>query len=1022
MGPLYARSEFSLLQSVLRIEEYVKTAVSYGYTYATLSDHNVLFGAKAFDRCCKQYGIKPIFGLEMDFEDPLNRITFEAIALNAQGYLQLCNISLILAQRRLNWQDLSLLNQCALIAFNADGIFEQASKDEDFNAFNVIYNQMVAYHPNDNYLGLTRQEASYFAHINSIAFTYANQVGLKCVAINKTRYCFDYQAQAAYVINAIHDDKLISDKSLVKDVYRYLLTLDQYYQLYNESVLVNNDELANSVCFDLDELKTQLPKYPLKNNVNTSTYLSQLSHVGLCKRLNVTCLPDNYASRLTYELSIIHQMGFDDYFLIVYDYILYAKKHGILVGPGRGSAAGSLVSYSIGITDIDPIQYNLLFERFLNPSRSSMPDIDTDFPDNRRDEVIEYVVNKYGKQHVAHILTFGTLAAKQVVRDVAKAYGLHNFEVDRIVRCIPNAPKITLEMALQQSVALKQMQYENPMIASILEVAMQLEGLPRHCSTHAGGIVFSLKPFDQVGPMIALDDTMLTTQYTMEYLEDMGLIKMDFLGLRNLTILDSITKMIQQSQPNFSLKQIPLTDVKTFQLIAKADTIGVFQLESEGMKNLLKQLKPNCFNDIVAAVALFRPGPMELIPMYLKNKTNHKANYPNLAIKNILSETYGVMVYQEQVMQIAQIVANFTLAQADILRKAMSKKKKEEINRLRDEFIQGAIDNGYTQNNAMQWFDLIEKFSGYGFNKAHSVAYALIAYQLAYLKVNAPYPFYTAYLNSILGANAKITLTLQELTRNHIPVLPPDINESQLGFSMSNKGIRFALLSIKGVGSVIGKAIVNDRFVNGPFVSYTNAIARLVALKCSKAIIDSLIDAGALDCFNPNRFAMKLSLDDAMRYGDLITVYDKDGYHLDASLLSEPTLTVVKEDIMQKALNEAQALGVFLTVNPFANMRARFNVNTSMLSDCLNQGEGIFQGFGMVTRVKQHRTKKGDLMAFVSLMDESGTYETSIMPNLYQNIAPQLVEKTYCQVELKVNNKGVLINKCRILKASDERR
>mgnify|MGYP003377994099 FL=1 len=380
------------------------------------------------------------------------------------------------------------------------------------------------------------------------------------------------------------------------------------------------------------------------------------------------------------------------------------------------------------------------------------------------------------------------------------------------------------------------------------------------------------------------------------------------------------------------------------------------------------------------------------------------------------------MEYQEQVMQIAQIVANFTLAQADILRKAMSKKKKEEINRLRDEFIQGAIDNGYTQNNAMQWFDLIEKFSGYGFNKAHSVAYALIAYQLAYLKVNAPYPFYTAYLNSILGANAKITLTLQELTRNHIPVLPPDINESQLGFSMSNKGIRFALLSIKGVGSVIGKAIVNDRFVNGPFVSYTNAIARLVALKCSKAIIDSLIDAGALDCFNPNRFAMKLSLDDAMRYGDLITVYDKDGYHLDASLLSEPTLTVVKEDIMQKALNEAQALGVFLTVNPFANMRARFNVNTSMLSDCLNQGEGIFQGFGMVTRVKQHRTKKGDLMAFVSLMDESGTYETSIMPNLYQNIAPQLVEKTYCQVELKVNNKGVLINKCRILKASDERR
>lgn len=1023
MGPLYARSEYSLLQSVLRINDYVKVAASYGYDYVTLSDHNVLFGAKAFDRAAKENHIKPIFGLEMDFVDPLNRITFEAIALNKNGYLQLCAMSRILNKRRLEFSDLKQCSDCALIAFNADGIFEQSVVNEDFDAFNAIYQSILSVHPYNNYLGLTHQQASYWAKYNKVAYQFAQRSNLKCVAINKTKYCFSHQAQASFVMSAIYADKLVNDATLIKDENRYLLTLDQYYQLYSSDILENNDALASSVNFDLDELKTSLPSYPIKNNQPSDYYLSTLAKVGLAKRLNVSQLPNDYASRLAYELSIIHKMGFDDYFLIVYDYILYAKKNGILVGPGRGSAAGSLVSYSIGITDIDPMQYHLLFERFLNPSRSSMPDIDTDFPDNRRDEVIEYVVNKYGKDHVAHILTFGTLAAKQVVRDVAKAYGLHTFEIDKITRCIPSAPKITLQQAIEQSSALKQVMYEDTTINTIIEVAKELEGLPRHCSTHAGGIVFSKKPFDEVVPTIALDDAMYTTQYTMEYLEDMGLIKMDFLGLRNLTILDSIQAMIRQFNPQFNLKQIPLNDAKTFQLISKADTIGVFQLESEGMKNLLKQLKPQCFNDIVASVALFRPGPMELIPMYLKNRNYHQANYPNPAVKAVLSETYGVMVYQEQVMQIAQIIANFSLAQADILRKAMSKKKADEINRLRDEFISGAMNNGYSQQDATKWFNLIEKFSGYGFNKAHSVCYALIAYQLAYLKVNAPYPFYTAYLNSILGANAKITLTLQELTRNHIPVLPPSINHSQLGFSLCNKGIRYALLSIKGVGSVVGKAIIQDRNANGSFTSYTNAIARLLAIKCSQANIESLIDAGALDEFNPNRCALKLSLPDALRYGDLITVYDANGnYRLDETLLSEPTLIVAKEDLVLKAMNEANALGVFLTVNPFANMRQHFSIQCPMLSEVLNQGNGTFHGFGMVTRIKQHRTKKGDLMAFVSLMDESGTFETSMMPNVYQKVQGQLEEKMYCQVELKVNNKGVLINQCRLINANNEGR
>lgn len=1018
MGPLYARSEFSLLQSLLRVNEYVNQCAEYGYTYATISDFNVLFGAKAFDNACKKAHIKALYGMEFSISDAMGNYQFEAIAKNKEGYLQLAALSKAANLDALTLDYLSSLNQCVLIAFNEGGIFEQCIINENIDHFNQIYDSLVKYHPTDLYLGLSYQQTKYWARLNQVAYHFANKVGLTCIPLNKTRYLAKQQVDAYFVINAIKQDKTINDVTLVKDPYCYLLSLDEYQSLYSQELLDNQKKVVDSIHFDLDELTTTLPSYPLKDGIDAKTYLKALSTKGLAKRFANKEIPSEYITRLNYELDVIDSMGFNDYFLIVYDYILYAKKNGIHVGPGRGSAAGSLVSYSIGITEIDPIQYHLLFERFLNPARSSMPDIDTDFPDNRRDEVIQYVVDKYGKDHVGHILTFGTLAAKQVVRDVAKALGMGNHEIERITRCIPTSNKMTLDIAIKESAALRQLIYDDSKVKSVIELAKQLEGLPRHCSTHAGGIVFSKKPFGQCVPTIDLDQSMATTQYTMEYLEPMGLIKMDFLGLKNLTILDDIVTSIKRVHPTFSLNQIPLNDPKTLQLIAKADTIGVFQLESEGMKSLLKRLKPETFLDVVAAIALFRPGPMELIPLYIKNRQSYnKGHSSNPAIAAILDETYGVMVYQEQVMQISQVIAKFSLAQADILRKAMSKKKVDQLHSLQQEFIKGAIDNGYTQQQASQWFESIDKFSGYGFNKAHSVAYGLIAYQLAYLKMNAPLAFYCAYLNSIIGANAKVALVLNELRSRHIKVYGPSINCVSLSFTVNKQGLRFPLIAIKGIGTMVAKSIYQDYQNYGPFTSYFNAVARLIAVKCNQGQIEMLIDAGAFDEFNTNRYSLKLSLPSAIKYADLIRTINPDGsYMLNEDLVSQPVMIVASEEIFQKAYNECNALGVFLTVNPYASLKDKYHLECDLLADIVTKPNGFYNGFGRINRIKQHRTKKGDLMAFINVTDESGSIDASIMPNLYQQLNGRIKEKSYCEMVLKVEQgKGIIVNRCKLI-------
>ena len=588
-------------------------------------------------------------------------------------------------------------------------------------------------------------------------------------------------------------------------------------------------------------------------------------------------IPSVYEQRLRYELDVIISMGYADYFLIVWDFIRFAKTQDIYIGPGRGSAAGSLVAYCLGITHADPIRYHLLFERFLNPERVSMPDIDTDFPDDRRDEVIAYVHDLYGEHHVSHIITFNTLAAKQVLRDVGKAMQVAPRQIDLLCKLVPNRPKVTLQDAYQERVKFKQMINSGEQMRKLFAIALQLEGLPRHSSLHAAGIILSNEDISNVCPLIDVDEGMCATQFTMEYLEELGLIKMDFLGLRNLTIIDEIVHQINAKEKRLDIMHIPLDDAKTYQLIRSVDTVGVFQLESEGMKNLIRKMKPTCFEDIVATVALFRPGPMENIPRYLECRTHpEKVDYLHPDLKSILENTYGVMIYQEQVMQIAQTMAGFSLGKADNLRKAISKKKGKELQSLREDFVEGAKQKGYEESLAIRVYELIMKFANYGFNRSHSVAYGMIAYQMAYLKANAPLYFFTALLNSVIGSETKTSEYVFEARKRHIEILLPSVNQSSNQYEIEGNALRFPLVGIKGIGNAVSNVLIEERQKRGNFKDFFDFVARMEGQKLGKKTMEMLIFAGALDEFKINRSSLLASLDDAIRYGDLVKIEDQD--------------------------------------------------------------------------------------------------------------------------------------------------
>ncbi len=1014
---LHVRSACTLLDSTMSVEQIVKRARSLGYRSVALTDENCMHGAMDFYHICKKEGMHPIYGLECSFQWNQNRVSCVLIAKNDQGYHNCIKASSILmskTDRYLTFEQFLILSQdCFVILFAEGGIFENAlnlmDEKEVHRLLKELSQDLPAFH-----LGLSYQDFPYWKVRNQLLKQCAAMYGIKTVALSKIYYAQQQDEDLYRIVRGIRLQKTLRESSLTSVLGRWMRSESEMAQLYDEDDLRETEVIASQCKVNVFSRKASLPSFVCPNQMSSKDYLTSLCVAGLKKRFQGKQVEKKYIQRLRYELDVILSMKFEDYFLIVWDFIRFARKQGIYVGPGRGSAAGSLVAYSLGITHIDPLKHDLLFERFLNPERISMPDIDTDFPDDRRDEVIEYVASKYGQDHVARICTFGTLGAKQVLRDVGRVMDLPAFEVDLLCKAVPASAKMTLQKAMEESERFRTLIHSDPKFTKLFETSLRLEGLPRHVSTHAAGIVLSSLPLSEVIPCMELEEGIVSTQYTMEYMEELGLIKMDFLGLRNLTIIDEIVTELKKHRPDFDIMKIPLQDEKTFECIKKVDTMGVFQLESDGMKNLIKKMQPSNFDDIVATIALFRPGPMDNIPLYLENKQHpEKVKMLHPVLEPILSSTYGVMIYQEQIMSTAQVMAGFSLGKADILRKAMSKKKMSELEGLRADFIQGCLKNGYDEKLAVDVYELILKFANYGFNKAHSVAYGLIAYQMAYLKANAPLEFFTSLLNSVIGSEVKTSQYIDECRRRNVQILAPSVNASFGSYVMEAGAIRFPLSAINSIGSVGVKEILEARALCGRFEDFYDCIAKLSTRKVNRRMLEALIDAGAMDEFRMNRKSMKASLDDALNYASLVKVETKDQVTINLNLVSKPVPVSVHESMLEKAEAERNVLGFYLSNHPILSIKKMKQIQCENFA-LLMQKQGRIQGFGIISRVRQHRTKKGDLMAFVVLTDESGTLDMAVMPRQYAQFQSLLERGNYLLFEAKKDRiDSCILQSCR---------
>ena len=1004
---LFVRSCYTLLDSTIRIPELVSTAKKYGYQSVALTDHHVMHGVARFLHECKKEGIHPIVGLEVDVFYHEQKVPFLLLAKNNRGYSNLMKISSMLCDGREYATYEELIQYCEhnfLIVYGEGGYFDAELISEDRTGIIQKLALMKSELPSFD-IAISYEETSLWRSKNAVLKALAKAQGIQTVAVNKIYYLGQKDYETLKVLSAIKQGTTLRDKNVTPITGRYFLSIPEMEQIYDTDDLRRADEIASECLCDGNLEKTGIPVYPLKDGITAEQYLPQLCLAGLKKRLNGDLKPA-YVERLKHELQVIHQMGFEDYFLIVYDFIRYGRQKGIYIGPGRGSAAGSLVAYCLGITMVDPLQYNLLFERFLNAERVSMPDIDTDIPDIHRQEIIDYVYQKYGEQHIANIITFDTLAARAVLRDVGKAMDISKREIDMIVGLIPQTPKITLEKAYEQKEKLRVLLNASPQLMAYFNMAKRIEGLPKNKSIHAAGIVMSGKPIEEIVPTIQMAEGMKTTQFVGNYLEERGLIKMDFLGLKNLTTIDEIVQMIHKNNPDFHILSIPLNNTKTYRLFAQADTIGVFQFESDGMRNLLRKMKPTCFEDIIAALALFRPGPKDQINIYLEGRKNPSSVvYPSKELEPILKETYGVTIYQEQVMLMAQIAAKFSLVKADILRKAISKKNEEELAGLRQEYVRGCKENGYSDQMARDLFDLAEKFAGYGFNKSHAVAYGLVAYQLAYLKANYPLEFYTSILNSVIGDSTKTAIYITECRRKHISIEAPAVNRSTDIYYHNGKSIILPLSIIKDVGTLAARTILDERNKSGNFSDYFDFVARVVLRKINRTQLERLISAGVLDEFDLGRTTMLNTLDDAIKYAKLIQVPFGTQLSIDPQLVSKPVVIRMKDNQEELSENEKAALGFNLGEQPIVHLRQKLGITYPPLAE-LNSNRGLYRGFAYIQSVRQIRTRKGDLMCFLKLTDETGESDMAVMPNLYSQYSQYLVKGVYIQFYAKIQDEA----------------
>lgn len=1036
---LHVHSHYSLLDGLPKIDALVSAAKEQGATALALTDHGSLYGAIEFYQTCTKAGIKPIIGVEtyvapeghQNKRAKIDEKNYHLVLLaeTNEGYQNL--IKLISAAHLDGFYyrprvDHELLRKysAGLIALSAcvKGEIPAAILDDDKpRAERLIREYQDIFGVNNFFLEIQHHPSmpKQF-EVNEALRELSTTTNAPLVATADSHYLHAEDAEAQDILLCIHLKRQLSetDRLTMSGDDISLKTPAEMHSLFAEvpEALANTAAIAERCNVTIEFGKIQLPHYEVEGGRSPMDELRRLAENGITHRYGAETTP--IRERLEYELSVIEKTGYASYFLIVQDFVNWSKQQGIVVGPGRGSAAGSIVSYLLNITNVDPIKYDLLFERFLNPERIAMPDIDIDFADIRRDEVLRYVESRYGKDHVSQIITFGTMAARAAIRDVGRVLGLPYTYCDRVAKLIPMFA--TLDQAIADVPELKDIYENDPEAKRLLDSAKKLEGVARHASRHACGVVITKDPLTTYVPLqyAGPDDDSVITQYSLHPIEDLGLLKMDFLGLSNLTILETCIRIVKETRSiDLDLDHIPFDNKPTFKLLQRGDTTGVFQLESGGMRRYLRDLKPTSLEDIIAMVALYRPGPMELIPEFIEGKHGkRKPTYLDPRLEPILSKTYGVAVYQEQVMQMARDIAGFSLGEADVLRKAVGKKIAKLLAEQREKFISGAMNNGLKQSVAAKIFDFIEPFARYGFNRSHAACYAVIAYHTAYCKANYPAEFMAALLTSDQHNTDRIAIEVDDARKMNIPVLPPDVNESDASFAVvldsdrKPNRIRFGLNAVKNVGEHLVEALIAERQANGAFVSLDDFLRRVQHKDLNKKSLESLIKVGALDAFGERQTFLD-HVEDLLKYA---RGADEEANNKQSSLFASlpvrhaPSLKLspsTPAPNRQRGQWEKDLLGLYLSDHPLSDYRQQLQRHAKTIAEGRNAGRQAVRIGGLVATVKKITTKTHEQMAFCKLEDVTGTMEAVIFPKLYRQTQAMWTDGQLVIVEGKVSTR-----------------
>ncbi|EJU22129.1 DNA polymerase III, alpha subunit [Peptoanaerobacter stomatis] len=1035
---LHLHTPYSLLDGFSKINEVIEKAKNLGMDSVAITDHGVMFGVVDFYKTAKKNGIKPIIGCELytsarthKDKETIDKKSGHIILLakSNEGYknlIKLVSIGFVDGFYYKPRVDYGLLEKYSegiicLSACLAGDVQQQILAGNYEKAKEIALRLENIYGKGNFYLEMQDHNIAEQKRVNIYLRKLSIDTKIPLVVTNDVHYVDKKDYKSHEILLCIQTGKTLADEQKMEFQTNefYFKSQEEMYDIFSgdEEALANTQKIADMCNVEFDFNSYHLPKYSVPSNYTAFEYLKKLCDEGIKQRYEI--VSDDIKNRLDFELNVINQMGYVEYFLIVWDFINYAKINNIMVGPGRGSAAGSIVSYALKITDIDPIKFGLLFERFLNPERVSMPDIDIDFCYEKRDKVIDYVKEKYGKDHVSQIITFGTFKARLAVRDSARVMGISYALADRVAKMIPHALKMSIEIALNINPDLKKLYDNDETVHNLIDVAKGIENLPRHASTHAAGVVISKNPVDNYVPLYVQDDN-ITTQFTMTTLEELGLLKMDFLGLRTLTVIQKTIENIKKNKNiEIDLETLDYNDKKVYELISSGKTLGIFQIESGGMRKFMKELKPEHLEDIIAGISLYRPGPMDSIPMYIKNKENNSnIKYIHEKLKPILSVTNGIMIYQEQVMQAVRDLAGYSYGRADLVRRAMSKKKMDVMEQERKNFVYGneeeniigCIKNGVDEESANKIFDDMIDFANYAFNKSHAAAYAVISYQTAYLKTHYKVEFMAALMSSVIGNIDKIIEYKIDCEENDVKILTPDINYSYSDFHVENDAIRFPLSALKGIGFAVADNIAFEREKNGDYTSFEDIVERLESKNINKKVVESLIKSGAIDSLIPNRASIMSNYESII---NSIQLRKKNNIQGQISFFNNESIKNYRQDSIVKINEfsheillsmEKDILGFYLSGNPLDKYKkiidSNVNINSvqikeineenTSISDIENLKIGIV---GIINKIKINSTKKNnELMAFLTIEDLYSSVEVIVFPKIYAQISAYLIK------------------------------